>query len=226
MAVSGSINYTFDARAAITYALKKIKVLGEGEDPSAGQAEDAMIELNIMLKGWMKHESLWRHTEGSITLIADTYSYALSSATLAPHRVISARYRNASTIDLPMELMTREEYYDLPDKTTTGIPTQYYVDYQRANPTFLLWQSLASVTTETIQYTYQRKFDDIDSLDNDIDVRQEHFEVVGYNLAKRLAPEYGRVDSSAYGEVKEMAFLLLEAALDEDREDFVQFVPA
>ena len=225
MTTSGSINYTFDARAAITFALKKIKVLGEGEDPSAGQAEDAMIELNIMLKGWMKHESLWRHTEGSITLIADTYSYALSSATLAPHRVISARYRNSSTIDLPMEVMTREEYYDLPDKTTTGIPTQYYVDYQRANPTFLLWQSLASVTTETIQYTYQRKFDDIDSLDNDIDVRQEHFEVVGYNLAERLCDDYGKSGPSV-DRLTARASMLLEQALDEDREDFVQFVPA
>ena len=225
MATSGSIDYGFTARQAVTFALRKIKVLASGEDPTAEDAEDAQIELNLMLKGWQKHENLWRHTEGSITLLADTYSYALSTATTIPHRVISARYRNASSIDLPMTLMTREEYYDLPDKTTTGIPTQYYVDYQRANPTFLLWQSLASVTTETIQYTYQRKYDDIDSLDNDLDVRQEHFEVVGYNLAERLCDDYGK-SGPGVDRLTARASMLLEQALDEDREDFVQFVPA
>lgn len=224
MAISGSIDYAFDARAAITFALKKLRVIAENEDPTADQAADAMIELNLMLKGWQKHESLWRMTEGSITLIASTYSYALSTAATIPHRVISARYRDANARDLPMELMTREEYYNLPLKSTNGIPTQYWVDYARAYPTFYIWQGLASVTTETIKYTYQAKQDDIDSLDNDINVRQEFFEVVGYNLAGRLADDYGRggeIVARIIGRGED----LLQSALDEDREDVIRFVP-
>jgi len=224
MAVSGTISYSLNARQVITFALRKLRVIGEGEDPTAGQAADATIELNLLLKEWQKHPNLWRNTEGSITLIASTYSYALSTATAIPHRVISARYRDTAGTDLPMELMTREEYYDLPRKTSTGIPTQYYVDYQRDSPTLLLWQSPASVTTETIPYTYQRKFQDITSLDNDLDVRSEHLSMVTYNLAERLAEDYGK-SGPTVDRITARAAQLLEEALDADREDFVQFVP-
>jgi len=225
MTTSGSIDYGFTARQAVTFALRKLRVIGEGEDPTADQADDAALELNLMLKEWAKYENLWRMTEGSITLLASTYSYALSTSTLIPHRVISARYRDTGLRDLPMTLMSREEYYNLPLKTSTGIPTQYYVDYQRAYPTFLLWQSLASVTTETIQYTYQRKFEDIDNLSNDIDIRQEHFSTVAYNLATRLIPDYA-VPASTAALIVALAENTLEAALDEDREDFIQLMPA
>ena len=224
MSTSGSINYGFTARQAITFALRKLRVLGAGDDPSSDQSEDAMIELNLLLKEWMKYESLWRMTEGSITLVASTYSYALSTAATIPHRVISARYRDANSRDLPMELMTREDYYNLPLKSTNGIPTQYWVDYQLSYPTFYIWQGLASVTTETIKYTYQRKFEDIDSLDNDIDIRQEHFAVVGYNLADRLIDDYA-VPASTAARIPIRAGQLLEEALDEDREDFIQLMP-
>jgi hypothetical protein len=225
MATSGSIDVGFTARQCITFALRKLRVIGEGEDPTADQADDAAIELNLLLKEWMKHENLWRMTEGSITLLASTYSYALSTSTLIPHRVISARYRDANSRDLPMTLMSREEYYNLPLKTGTGIPTQYYVDYQRANPTFYIWQGLASVTTETVQYTYQRKFEDIDNLSNDIDIRQEHFSTVAYNLATRMIPDYA-VPASTASLIVALAENTLEAALDEDREDFIQLMPA
>ena len=224
MATSSSIDYGFTARQAVTFALRKLRVIGEGEDPTADQADDATIELNLMLKEWMKYENLWRMTEGSITLLASTYSYALSTSTLIPHRVISARYRDANSRDLPMMLMSREEYYNLPLKSTDGIPTQYYVGYQRANPTFYIWQGLASVTTETIKYTYQRKFEDIDDLSNDIDIRQEHFSTVAYNLATRLIPDYA-VPASTASLIVALAENTLEAALDEDREDFIQLMP-
>jgi hypothetical protein len=213
MATSGTISYSLTARGIITFALRKLRVIGESEDPTAAQAADAQTELNLLLKEWQRHTDLWRMTEGSITLIASTYSYALLAATLIPHRVISARYRDASGTDLPMELMTREEYYDLPRKTSTGIPTQFYIDYQRDNPTMLLWQSLAAVTTETIQYTYQRKYQDIASLDNDLDLRSEHLSTVAYNLAERLAADYGKADDRLTLRAQQ----LLDQALDADR---------
>lgn len=222
MALSSSTDFNLTARQVIGFALKKLRVIAESETPSAGQAEDAKTELNLMLKGWQKHENLWRLTEGSITLVANDYDYNLSPQ---PHRVVSARYRDASAIDLPMQLMTREEYFNLPNKTTTGVPTQFYVDYQRAATVFYLWQCPSSVTTETIRYTYQKKFDDIDTLDDDIEVRAEFLECVGYGLATRLGPDYGRVGTPSYNQIKETAIILLEEALDEDREDELRFVP-
>ena len=36
------------------------------------------------------------------------------------------------------------------------------------------------------------EFEDVDALTNNLDIRQEHLELVGYNLASRLADDYGR----------------------------------
>lgn len=222
MATSSSIDFNMTARDVITFALRKINIVAETEEPSADQAARVMTELNVMLKGWQKYENLWRLTEGSITLVADDADYALSPV---PHRVVSARYRDASSRDLPMAVLTRDEYYDLPLKTSSGTPTQYYVDYQRAVVTFYTWPVISSVTTETIKYTFQRKFEDVDDLGNDIDIKQEHFEVVGYNLAKRIGIDYGVVGSPKYIAASGMADQFLHEALDDDREDFIQLVP-
>ncbi len=154
------------------------------------------------------------------TLVANTVSYTLSPV---PHRVLDVRY--ISTNRLPMYEMSRSEYYDLPNTTSTGSPHSWYADYQRDSTVLYIWQPLAAVTTETLTYTYFRKFQDIDSLDNDLDVRPEWLEVVGYNLAKRLGPDFGRVGSASFGKIEEEAERLLQEMLDDDREDFFMFVP-
>lgn len=221
MATSNSVDFNMTARDVITFALRKINLLDENEEVGAGMADRAKTAMNAMLKGWQKHPNLWRMTEGSVTLIAGTYSYALSPH---PHRVITARYRDANTRDLPMEEMSRDDYYDRPLKSATGIPTEYYVDYQRAAATIYFLNVPASITTETVKYTFLRKFEDIDDLSNDIDIRQEHFEMTGYKLASILADDYGRT-GGAIDRIIARAEAMFNSALDDDRGGFIQFVP-
>ena len=220
MATSGTTTYSLTSRQVIDYALHKLRVLGANETATAEQATGALRELNVLLKEWMKYPNLWRETEASVTLVASTYSYTLSPV---PHRVVSVRYRDSGSRDTPMRPLSREEYYNFPKKDSVGIPTQYYVDYQRSAATLKLWQSLSSVTTETLPYTYLRKFEDVAALDDDIDIRQEHLGMAGYSLAARLADDYGRE-----GEVTNRVILraeeMREELLDSDREDEVRFV--
>jgi hypothetical protein len=222
MATSGDDTFAFTARECIDFALKKLRVVAANATPTALQAEGAKLELNLMLKAWMKYENLWRLEEESVTPIAATASYTLT--TQKPHRVVSARWRNSSGTDMEMTLMTREEYMSLPVKSATGVPTQYYVDYQRAVPVLYIWPVPSSVTTEVVRITSFRRFEDIDSLDDDMDVRQEHFEGVAYNLAKRLGISYGKTNSAAYAEIKQEAAVFLSELLDEDREDEIRFI--
>jgi len=218
MSTSASVNYSLNARELATWALKKTRILQEAETASADMMSDAFDDLNLMLKGWMRDgPNLWRQTFGSATLVTSTASYTLSPR---PHRVIEARYRSTSGRDVPMTLLTRQEYVDLPLKTSTGIPTQYYVDYQRAAVTLYVWPVPASATTETVQYTYQRYPEDIDTGSNDLDIPPEWFETVGYNLADRLLESYGLKDDR----ISARAMMLLAAAKDDDREDVVRFV--
>lgn len=222
MALSGSTDFSINARELITKTLRKLEVLGLTQALDADEAEDCRIELNLMLKGWQRNgPHLWKKTEGSVTLTNATVSYDLA-ATLNPLRILAARYRDTAGRDLPLRLFTREDYFRLPIKTSSGIPTQYYFDPQRGAPTLYLWSVKPTVTTETIQLTFQKRLDDIDDLSNDIDIPQEHFDVVMYALAERLLDDYG-IEGEVATRIISRSQGLLGDALDWEREDEVIF---
>ncbi len=221
MATSGSIDFSLNAQEIVQFALDEIRVTSAGESVSAEDMELGIRRLNLMLKSWQAiAPNLWRQTEGSVTLTTSA-SYTLSPR---PFRVVECRYRDADGRDLPMTELTRSEYYDLPLKTSTGIPTQYYVDHQRAASTLYVWPVMAAVTTETLKYTYQRAFEDIDANTNDIDIPSEYLEIVGTNLAARLLSPFGKTKRENQ-ELVLNAQRLLQDMLDADREAFVRFVP-
>ena len=219
MPTSGSIDFSMTTREVCTYALEELRIVAAGETPTADDMAAVRRRLNLMLKSWqITGPNLWRQTDGAATLVASTASYTLSPK---PHRVIEARYRDTSGRDLPMFEMTRQEYADLPMKTSTGIPTSYYVDYQRAAVTLTVWPVPVSATTETIRYTYQRAFEDADTLENDLDIPHEYLETVGTSLAVRCLRLFGKSDDQL--RVRE-AQLLAEVS-QSDREPFVRFIP-
>lgn len=222
MALSGSADFSINAREVIEAALRKLNVLGVAQSLDADEAEAARLELNVMLKGWARSgPHLWKVTRGSVALTNATASYDLA-ASLNPLRILSARYRDTSNRDLPMRPLTGEDYDDLPLKTSSGIPTQYYFDPQRGAPTLYLWPVKATVTTETVRLTYQKRVDDIDDLSNDIDIAQEHFDVLVYALAERLLDDYG-VEGEVAKRVISRAQMLLQEAMDWEREMMVRF---
>lgn len=224
MALSGSVDFSINARELITKTLRKMAVLGVAQSLDADEAEDIRVELNMMLKGWQRSgPHLWKRTEGSVTLVNATASYDLA-LTLNPLRILSARYRDTADRDLPMRLFTREDYFNLPIKTSSGIPTQYYFDPQRGAPTLYVWPVKTTITTETVRLTYQKRIDDIDDLSNDIDIPQEHFDVVMYALAERLLDDYG-IEGEAAQRIMLRSQSLLQSAMDWEREDEQHFEP-
>lgn len=221
MALSGSTDFSINARELIVKTLRKIEVLGVTQALDADEAEDCRLELNLMLKGWQKAgPHLWKKAETTVNLLAATTSYSLEFA--GALRVLSVRYRNAAGVDLPMRLMTREFYFNLPQKASTGIPTQYYFDPQRGAATLYVWQALAAVTTETLQITHQKRIDDIDDLSNDIDIPQEHFDTLLYAFAERLLDDYG-VEGEVAARIIGRSQGLIQQALDWEREDELVF---
>lgn len=221
MPLSGSINFDLTARQVIQYALEKINILAKGQTLTVEHSDAAMRELNVMLKEWMAYPAIWRLQEGFINLTNATSSYAL---TPRPYRIIDVRYRNSSGTDLPMEELTRQEYYDLPIKTTAGIPTQWYFEPQQATTSLFVWPVKATVTTETFRVTYQRFIDDIDDLGNNIDCTPEWLGTLGYNLAARCADDYGR-SGPHIDRIIARAEALFERMADFDRPEVIRFVP-
>jgi hypothetical protein len=224
MATSGSSDFTLTARQAVNFALKKLGVLEAAGAASPEDGDDALEELELMLKGWAKTgpNIFTVQTDGSQALTANIASYALT--TTKPLRLLEVRYSDANDREIVMTQMTRTEYFELPIKTTAGIPTNYWYDSDGSSYTLKVWPLLSSVTTETIEYTYQRKIEDIDNLANNIDVPVEWLDTVGYCLAQRLIMSFG-VKGERAQRIDAMAERLLQEAKDYDREPLITMVP-
>jgi hypothetical protein len=225
MTTSGSSDWTLVASQVVEEAFDTIGVYPLGTTIPARDSIKALRKLNAMLKTWsMKGPYLWTKKEGAIALLASTASFDLAS-TLNPLRVLSVRYRNSSGYDLPMAEMSRDEYFNLPVKTSTGVPTRWFFDPQPGTPALYIWPLAASVTTETLRATYQRRVEDIDSASNDLDIPQEWLETVSCNLGDRLLDSYSIPNQDVAARVTQRAAMLLQDARDFEREDFVDFIP-
>lgn len=223
MATSGTNAFSLTAREVIHFALRKINILsGNAADAPEEDTERARIELNLMMKGWQRFPSLWRLTNGSQTLTSATASYTLSTA--LPYRIVSCRYRNTSNIDLPMVQLTRQEYDDLPIKTAAGLPTQFYFDAQRDAGVLTTWPVLATATTESLKFTYQRRFEDVTGLTETLDCPPEALEVIGYNLAARIADDFGQAGPHIDRVIARAEQMKAELS-DAERPDVIRFLP-
>lgn len=189
MATSGSVDYSRNARQVATMALEAIGVCPIGETPEAGDAAKALEQLNLMVKTWSADPApkLWLLTEASQALTASTASYTLTAA----RKVLEVRKR-LSNIDTPLQMLSRQEYFDEPAKTATGAPRGWYFDPQRATRTLYIVAvpDATIATSTTLRYTYLRVIEDLDSLDDDFDIPQEWLETLQYSLAARLLIPY------------------------------------
>lgn len=188
MATSGSTDFTLTRNDILTEAFQLIGIGMEGEDISAFMLETAARSLNMMIKTWeTKGARIWAKSEKTIALAASKSSYIL---TPRPLEVMNVRvvYSGQET---PLTALSRQEYYDLPNKTSSGVPTTYHYDAQRTTGTLYLWP-VPSDASRTLKYSYRRTLEDVDGAADEMDFPQEWLEALATNLAVRLRPKYGR----------------------------------
>lgn len=204
-----AVTATSTARQLVDAALRKAGVLGAGETSDADVSAQAIEELNRMLKSWQAAFGLWTRDTQIVTVTSATQSYTLASPA-RPVRVLSARYRR-SGIDTPMQMLTRDEYEDLPVKASQGLPTCFHYERKREQGTLFVWPVLATAAGETIRLTIEREIEDIASPNDAVDVPAEWYDAVVYGLAARLCDDYERSTASAE-RVRMMAPIKLKEA--------------
>jgi hypothetical protein len=207
MAVSSSVDFKSTMTELLTDARRLLGINAEEESLSSSELSIGLRFATKMLKAWEADGiGSWMLTEGTMTLVASTASYAFGAGgafTTVPFEIVSARITRSGT-DLPMYRMTREEYQSLPNKTTTGYPTQFFYDRQRDDGTLYVWPS-PDTTAGTFKFTYRRRIMDLDSSADNFDLPPEWEEAITYNLAKRLLPVYGRSGTPEAAQIKEDA---------------------
>jgi hypothetical protein len=119
--------------------------------------------------------------------------YVYQSQIVRPLRVVGARrYNLASAIDTMMTPLARLDYRNMPNKTATGVPTQYFYDPRGGANTqgiVSLWPA-PSDATNAFKMTWWRPMQDFTSAGNNPDLPQEWIDALIWNLARKLWVEF------------------------------------
>jgi len=195
---SGTTTFSVTRDDIIKGALRKIGVVAQGELPTADQTTEAAFALNLLVKAWEADGMpLWALRTTPIPLTANKKDYTIGIGkdvvTDKPLKVLQAWNRSTGNVDIPMRLLTKQEYNILGNKSTTGKPIQLYYEPSANYGTVFLFPTpaAADVLESTIYIVYQRPYEDFNISTDTPDFPQEWYDAILYGLAVRLAPEYG-----------------------------------
>lgn len=169
----------------------------------------ARRSLDFLFSEWANRGiHLWAVDQQTQGVTASDATYATASGTLAILEMVVRR----SSVDTEVSPMARDEYALIPDKTTEGLPSRYWLD--RATGIYTLWQ-VPENSTDTILYWRMRRLQDVGASSNTADVPYQWYEALAAGLAAKLAEKYAPERENALLAKAEKAFQLADG---DDRE--------
>lgn len=194
MTTSGSTDFNLVSNELIEEAFSICGIAQEGEAVTADMYQRGRRSANLLIKSWGAKPHLWIKTEGSVTMVAGQVDYAFGTLSPKPMRIHSVRRKvTASGYETPLMEWSRQEYFDMPNKSAQSIPTAFYYDPQTTTGTLYIWAapSTATASDMTLRLTYSRRMEDFDGSADDADIPQEWLQAFTYALASELALKYG-----------------------------------
>ena len=168
---------------------------------SGYQLKSARRSLNILFQEWANRGlHYWEVANNNITLVADQAEYTMfrsttdgTSSTTAVYGVddvLEASYRN-SNVDTPLTKINRSQYQALSNKTSTGTPSQYFVQRFIDKITITLYLTPGSSEAgKFLNYYYVKRIQDAGDYTNDADVPYRFVPCMAAGLAYYLAIKY------------------------------------
>lgn len=115
--------------------------------------------------------------------------WAYTSKPSRPLRLDTPRRRDSALQDVPIFEVSRQEYFDTPNKTSQGKPVNVHYDPQLTNGEVHVWPAPESVD-DTIIFTAKMPIEDFDSGTNNPDFPQEWLAGLAWCLADEMALQY------------------------------------
>ena len=168
---------------------------------SGYQLKSARRSLNILFQEWANRGlHYWEVANNSITLVADQAVYTMfrsagdgtSSATAVygVDDVLEASYRD-NNVDTPLTKIARSAYQALSNKTSTGQPSQYFVQRFIDRVTITLYQTPGtSQAGKFINYYYVKRIQDAGAYTNATDVPYRFVPCMVSGLTFYLSQKY------------------------------------
>ena len=125
--------------------------------------------------------------------------------------------------DTPIWIMSRQEYIELPNKSTSGQVNQIYYDPQIGLGTLRVWP-VTDTVDKYLTLWVQRTLEDFDSATDDADYPQEWYLPLALNLAALSCSKYG-VPRTERDYIARLAIGYKMLADSFDIEDGFQFQP-
>ena len=206
MAVSGSVNFELDVSDYVEEAFERCGL----EVKTGYDLVTARRSLNLMLAEWANRGlNQWTITQRTQALTSGTRTYALSADVID---ILSAVVTRSST-DFSLTRVSRDDDLNIPNKATTGRPTQFFLDRQ-VTPSLRLWPTPEN-STDVVVYNALTRIDDADTAINTLDVPFRFYPCLAaglaYYLSIKRAPNRTQMLKAMYEEE-------FERAMGEDRD--------
>ncbi|MGA0172012.1 MAG: hypothetical protein ACO3NL_00025 [Phycisphaerales bacterium] len=218
MATSGTRSFNLNAATAIEEAYE----LAGLEYRTGYDGVTARRSMNIMFADWSNRGvQLWEVESVSLTLTEGQTSYTLNEYDIDILDAVIRRTVNSQQTDFQIDRIDRNEYLNIPNKTTKARCTQYYVE-RTTTPTLYVWPAPENSTDVFVSYRWKR-IQDITASVNDTDIPSRFMPCLVSGLAFYLAmkknPQKAQILEALYEKnlVNAMRF-------DEDRSS-VHLVP-
>ena len=190
MASSGTSTFNLNIDEVIDEAYERCGLTTN----SGYDLKRARRNLNILLSEWSNRGlNLWKVENKEQALTAGTISYATpSNCNDVLEAYVSTGAGNSATItDVSLTKIDRSAYAALPNKGSTGQPSQYYVDRQ-INPQIYLYQAPDLNTYTTLKFYVIKRIEDAGAYTNDADVAYRFLPCMcaglAYYIAMKKAP--------------------------------------
>ena len=189
----------------ILAALRKLTVVEPADTAStidANVVTNSAQSLNLVIKQWMSEGiKLWTVGVYTLPLVAAQTSYTIGSSGCdltadKPLRIIQCVLRNTAAtpdIDMPMQIISKQEYMLLGSKFSSGVVNSVYLNPGLTTSTVYVFLTPDAGTASNYQLlmTVQRPIYDISAASDVPDFPSEWFNALVYGLADDLAIEYG-----------------------------------
>jgi hypothetical protein len=210
MATSSSNDFDLDVAEYIEEAFERCGL----EAKTGYDLQTARRSMNIMLAEWANRGlNQWTIEQRTQALTINDSEYSLATDVID---ILSLVVRRSGT-DFSMTRISRDAFLNLPNKTSTGRPTQYFLDRQ-ITPNLKLFPTPEN-STDVIVYDALTRIQDADTQVNTMEVPFRFIPCLtaglAYYIAMKRAPDRIQLLKTVYEEEFERAM-----AEDRDRSAF------
>lgn len=206
MAVSNSTNFELDVVEYIEEAFERCGL----EVRTGYDLKTAKRSLNLMLAEWANRGlNQWTIAQRTVSLVKSDGEYDLGTDVID---ILSLVIRRDST-DFSVERISRDTFLSIPNKTTEGRPSQFFLDRQ-ITPNLKLWP-IPENSTDVVHFDALTRIDDADTQVNTMDIPFRFYPCLAaglaYYLSIKRAPERVQLLKASYEEE-------FQRAITEDRD--------